>query len=137
MKSRQLTSVSLFADLPHSERERVARCSEVVLFRPGATIIEEGRFSYRFFAIAEGMASVWHDGVQVATLNTGDFFGEIGVMPQGTLKWGRRRATVMAVTHVKTIAMSGRDLRALMDDSPEITQAIESAAAERASQFEK
>src|SRR3954452_2010228 len=136
MRLRTLSSVRLFADLPPSERSRVAGCSEVVEFRPGATIIEEGRFSYRFFAIAEGMVAVWRDGVQVATLAAGDFFGELGVLPQGSLKWGRRRATVIAVTHVKAIAMSGRDLRALMDDSPAIAEAVEAAAARRASQFD-
>ena len=135
MRSRQLSSVSLFADLPHSERERVAHCSEVVAFRAGATIIEEGRFSYRFFAITEGMVSVWHDRVQVATLNAGDFFGELGVMPQGSLKWGRRRATVVAVTHVKTVGMPAATCGDV-DDSPEIAGAIQAAAAERASQFE-
>src|SRR4051812_46268535 len=122
MRPRDLAPVPLFADLPADERAQVAHCAEWVEFDPGTTILHEGRFSYRFFAVAEGVVGVFHDQAQVATLGPGDFFGEIGVMPHGSFKWGRRTATVVAATRVRAIAISGHDLRRLLQESPGLAE---------------
>jgi CRP-like cAMP-binding protein len=128
MNQKDLAGVSVFAGLPEAELAKIAEDSELVTYGPGETIVAEGAISFRFFAIASGEAAAFHQGVQVGELSSGDFFGELGVVPQGGLKFGRRKATVVAKTELQVIEVPGRDLR----ETPALLEAIQAAAEERA-----
>jgi CRP-like cAMP-binding protein len=133
MRARRLLDDSpVFRCLLDEERDQLARVSEAVRYDPGDTIVEEGEFSWRFFAIDDGDAAVFHDGVKVASLGPGDFFGEMGVLPHNQLAWGRRRATVIAASRVTAVAIPGAELRSVVDEVPELREALTEAAAARA-----
>lgn len=131
MREKLIAAVPAFEGLTPDERRRVARCSRLATFEPGDTVVEERRFSYELFAIVEGAAAVFRDGGEVARLGPGDFFGELGVFPRGSLKWGRRSATVVAGTRLTALVIAGIDARDLVREIPALGEAIAQAAGER------
>jgi CRP-like cAMP-binding protein len=131
MNSPQLASLPLFAALSEECRARLAECARSVRFEPGEEIVQERALSYEFFAIEEGTAHVIVGSEQIAELGTGDFFGEMGVLPHGALPWSRRNATVVARSTVAAIAIPGHDLRQAVEDMPELRDAILAAVAAR------
>lgn len=132
MKTKHLRGIPPFEGLSDSALDRVARACEAEAFGAGDTIVEQGEFSLRLFVIAEGEAAVFQKGVKIARLGAGEFFGEVGVLPHGELAWGRRSATVVAASPVKTIAISGHEVRELVGQVPEFGAIVQAAAAERA-----
>jgi CRP-like cAMP-binding protein len=60
--------------------DRFARLSSVTSYDPGATILNEGQTVEIFFVIFQGDAKVSRDGRVVATIRSGEFFGEIGLL---------------------------------------------------------
>ena len=97
MDAKDLKSVPLFSGLGKRDRELVARFADEVDVPEGKVLTAEGGPSHEFFVITSGTAAVTRKGGEVARLDAGDFFGEIGV-----LRSERRTATVTAVTPMKT-----------------------------------
>ena len=108
-----LGSIPLFASLSKSERALVGRLVDQVDEPAGKHLVDEGRFAYEFFAIAEGTAEVRHGGEVLATLGPGDFFGEMAV-----LATPRRTASVVATSPVRLFVMIGRDFRRMTKEIP-------------------
>ncbi|MFL5886362.1 MAG: Crp/Fnr family transcriptional regulator [Thermoleophilaceae bacterium] len=127
----QLSAVPLFADLPEEARTMIARSARQVRYAPGDEIVREKAFSFEFFAIAEGSATVLRGEERLAELGPGDFFGEMGVLPQGGLRWSRRNASVVASSHVDAIAIPGHEFRHACDELPELRDAILAAITAR------
>jgi CRP-like cAMP-binding protein len=63
-----------------------------------------------FVVILDGIAEVFKQDVLVATLDRGDFFGEIAL-----LTGEPRTATVVAVTPVVVLVLAGHQFRMLME----------------------
>lgn len=135
MKQKHLETLPIFARLPREDRKRVADRATVVMFEPGETIVEQDAFSFEFFAIAKGTGAVFREGGEIARLGPGDIFGELGVMPQGGLSWGRRHASVVCGERMTAIAIAGYDLRELVREIPALREAIEQAAAQRSGEL--
>ena len=95
-----LRRISIFAPLPESILERLARALQTVEADAGAVIIGEGDDGDLFYAIEEGTVAVSKDGRWVAELGPGDYFGEIAL-----LRGVPRTATVTAETAVKLRAL--------------------------------
>ena len=123
VSASDLVAVPLFAELPDNFLAEIAERFEVVRHRPGHAIVVEGRSGYSFFVLAEGTATVTHDGQVLRTMGPGDFFGEIAILgPQG-----RRTATVTAVDDVVVWELFGTVFRTLQMESPDVAQALEQA----------
>src|SRR6266851_2146928 len=103
-----LATVPLFASLEHEELERVSEWVETRRADAGERLVSEGASGYSFFVLQEGTASVTRDGEQIATLASGDFFGELALTGDG-----RRTATVTATSPVTVAAMFGLQFRLL------------------------
>jgi CRP-like cAMP-binding protein len=71
-----LTNVPLFKRLPKDQHPLLAAACVQVDFAADATIIQQGDTGNEFFIIKSGKADVIINGDQVATLKTGDYFGE-------------------------------------------------------------
>lgn len=127
-----LKVIPLFRGLSDPERERVAALARPKRWDAGQVAVNEDEFAFDFYVIKDGEASVRQGGEPVRTLRSGDFFGEIGVVPSDTHRWSRRRsATVVATTPVTAISISGSDFRRLVEDIPALGNAVRSAAVER------
>ncbi|MFN2468462.1 MAG: cyclic nucleotide-binding domain-containing protein [Gaiellaceae bacterium] len=107
--------VPLFADLERRELEQLANSFKERRFDAGAAIAEEGEGGVGFFVVGEGEASVEQDGTQVATLRSGDYFGEIALIDSG-----KRTATVKAETPLLCYGLTAWDFRPLVESNSSI-----------------
>jgi len=132
MTSDDLRSIGLFAGLPADELARVAAAGRPLHFEPGHVIVNEGEFSFSFYAIVTGAADVRRDGETVRRLGAGDVLGELGVVPQEGHRWSRRRsATVIATEPTQAICIDGDELRRLANEIPALADALAAVAESR------
>jgi MFS family permease len=95
-----LRRISIFAALPESILERLARSLRTVAASAGDVIIREGDDGDLFYAIEAGTVVVSKAGRPVARLGPGDYFGEIAL-----LRGVPRTATVTAESDVSLRAL--------------------------------
>jgi len=99
-----LAKVPLFRDLNKKQLERLAKIARERSFKAGDVIVKEGDEGVGFFMITDGHVDIARGGTKLATLGTGDFFGEMALIDNY-----RRSATVTAAGPVKTLAMLRSD----------------------------
>lgn len=112
---QRLSLCSLFSGMEPSDISAIAAKMEERVVAPGEHLMHQGGSGYFFFVILAGEAEVSRDGSPVATLVTGDFFGESAVLDAT-----RRNATVTAITDMVVGAMFGADMAKLDADSPDL-----------------
>lgn len=126
MDHRDVQSIPLFAGLSKDDQRVVAQYADEVDIDAGTVLAEEGRLAYEFFAIQEGTADVKLSDRHVATLGSGDFFGEIGL-----LAGDRRVATVVATSPMRLVVLTGSQLRAIDGQMPGVGERVRTAMAQR------
>jgi CRP-like cAMP-binding protein len=112
--------LSALPSLEESQGSINADDYEVFDYQPGAIIIREGDSAEYFYIITQGEVEVLrqHPGepeTVVATLGSGRFFGELGL-----LRGGKRFNTVRAAatsTPVQVIALNRRAFQKLVNES--------------------
>ena len=95
-----LRSAPMFAALGPAELERLARTVEEESVAPGTAVCVQGEAGDRFYLVERGAARVVRDGRSVASLGSGDFFGEIAL-----LRDIPRTATVEAVSELDLLVL--------------------------------
>jgi hypothetical protein len=70
----------MFAPLPLTALEHLARSLELVAFGIGERVIIQGEPGDAFYLIEKGAVEILHDGHREATLGPGDGFGEIALL---------------------------------------------------------
>ena len=126
MDAARLAEMPLFADLNEDERAEVAARVQEVTVEADTTLALQGDNAYELFVIEDGEAEVRRDGQTIASLGEGDVFGEIGVLVTGT-----RRATVVATTPMRLIAMFSRDFKQVERRMPGIADKLREIMRER------
>lgn len=119
MDAERLKRIPLFRELSRKELERLATWADEVDVKAGRHLMDQDAFPHEFMVIESGSAEVTHDGVHLADLGPGDFFGEMALLVEH-----RRTATVTATTDLTIIVMHERDFRAMDDEMPEIAGRI-------------
>ena len=132
MDPDRLRQLPLFEDLTKKQLDRVATWADEVDLPEGKPLIEEGRFAHEFFLIEEGTAEVTHDGMHLADLGPGDFFGEIALMEHM-----RRTASVVTTSPVRVVVMFSREFEAMEHELPEVAERIRQAMLERQREHEE
>ena len=122
----RIRDVPLFAEIGDDERADIAAKLSERHVSAGDRLSTEGGTGYFFFVIESGTVDVSHGDDVVATLGTGDFFGEAAV-----LQTRRRTATVTATLDVIVLEMFGADFAVVNAQTPSVHAAIERAMAER------
>jgi MFS family permease len=95
-----LRSVPMFAALGPAELERLATSAGEESVGPGSAVCVQGELGERFYLVERGTARVVRDGVDVASLGSGDFFGEIAL-----LRDIPRTATVEAMSDLELLVL--------------------------------
>jgi CRP-like cAMP-binding protein len=126
MEASALASVPLFDGLDQAIVERWASLFQETTLLSGSGLAREGEFAYKFFVVLDGEVEVQRDFQHVATLGSGDFFGEMGV-----LTGGRRNARVIALTRCRLAWMMGWDFETLTKEHPEVAERIQRVVDER------
>ena len=116
-----LARVPLFETLEPEERAAIAPWFEVQDVSPGVKLTGEGASGYSFFVLLEGTATVAINGIDVRTIEPGDFFGELAILGDG-----RRTATVTTASAAKVLVLFGTEFRQLQQEYPDLAAQIES-----------
>jgi CRP/FNR family transcriptional regulator, cyclic AMP receptor protein len=126
MDAARLEGMSLFADLDGEQRAEIAARVHEVSVDGDTTLALQGENAYELFVIERGEAEVRRDGEPIAALGEGDVFGEIGVLVTGT-----RRASVVATTPMRLVAMFSRDFKQIEGQMPALADRLREIMRER------
>ena len=126
MDAARLEGMSLLADLDGEQRAVIASCVHELSVDADTTLALQGENAYELFVIEQGEAEVRRDGEPIATLGEGDVFGEIGVLVTGT-----RRASVVATTPMRLVAMFSRDFKQIEGQMPALADRLREIMRER------
>jgi hypothetical protein len=91
-----MRSMPMFAPLPLTALEQLARSLDQVSFAAGEVIVTQGEPGDCFYLIESGSVEIIHDGHRETTLDAGDGFGEIALLSDRP-----RTATVAALEPVE------------------------------------
>jgi CRP/FNR family transcriptional regulator, cyclic AMP receptor protein len=121
-----LKTIPLFAEVPDEKLRKIAPFAETDEFAEGQVVVKEGGYSNHFFAIEEGTAKVERGGEHLADLDSGDVFGE-----QGLLEKQERSATVTATSRLRVIKIEHWELSRMRKTMPEVVEELQRKVAER------
>jgi hypothetical protein len=121
-----LRSMPHFRALPAPELEGLARAVKPVSFAAGATLIRQGEAGDLFYAIVDGEAEVFVDGVSVAVRARPEGLGEIALLRQVP-----RTATVIARTALDVLALDGNEFVTVVTGHPSARRQAEAVASGR------
>ena len=125
-KTHLIRSLPLFADCTTAEVAEVAAIADEIVLRPARVLAQQNADGREFVVIISGRATVHRGQDTVATLEPGDFFGEIAVVTGQP-----RNATVIARTPVHALVIESHAFLTLLEHAPSIREKVERAAAER------
>ena len=121
-----IAQVPLFCRLSKGELARIGQLADEVDLPPGQTLTTEGSRGREFFVLLEGSAEVQRGGRRIATMQGGDFFGEIALLTDVP-----RTATVTTTSTVHALVITDRAFRELLRKSPAIQGKVLEAVASR------
>jgi small-conductance mechanosensitive channel/CRP-like cAMP-binding protein len=121
-----LRSTPIWSVLSDQEMSLLAGRLKAVVHGPGEAIVRQGEDGSSMFLITRGSVAVTlNDGMgnteHVATLSSGDFFGEMSL-----LTGEKRTATVTAAGEVECIEMHKADVSDILLERPELAREISS-----------
>lgn len=114
-----LAACPLFVGVGADGIAALSRVATEVAFPAAHVIARQGEIGTGFFVVIDGMVRVVRDGVVLARLGPGDFFGELSVLD------GRPRNAMVATESATTcLAIASWDFEATMLANPSVALAI-------------
>ena len=111
-----LRGVQLFEGCSTAELGKIASLTTEYDAKAGQVLTERGDPGLEFFIIVAGKATATRQGVHLATLGPGSFFGELALLDGGT-----RTATVVAETDMRLLVLSRREFNGLTQVAPTVS----------------
>lgn len=127
-----MASAELFAGCTPAQREKLGALSTSITVEKGTELTHEGRVGREFGVILDGTASVLIDGECVATLGAGDHYGEMALFAAAGSDTRHQTATIITDTAVSVSVMSMGEFSTLINEFPDIAEALRATARERA-----
>ncbi len=115
----RLQEVALFSACTDRELAPVVRAMDEVSVGAGKEIVAQGTAGHEFYLIVSGGATVSRDGVAVAELGPGQYFGEMAL-----LDGAPRNATVTATEPTDLLVLGQREFAAVLDSSPGVARKL-------------
>ena len=126
----RLAAVDIFAPLSGEELARLSANVESHVFAPGETIIRAGEKGASMFVVNRGEVEVQvsDDGQSriIASLEEGDFFGEMGLFTGAP-----RTASIIAAEETEVFQIDHTAIKPLFDTNPDLVEALSHTIAER------
>src|SRR6478735_5244825 len=126
-----LKRVPLFQGLDDKHIDTLSRTFTDRTFTAGQEITNEGGGGVGFFIIEDGEAVVSVGGEERRTLGSGDYFGEVALIDEGS-----RTATIEAKTDVKAHGLTPWQFRPLVEENASIAWPLLVAMAHRLREIE-
>ena len=114
-----LKQVEIFAHVPASVMEEIAKQIHISSFEPEKTIINKGDRGNSMYIIFSGQVKVHDKEYVVATMKEGNFFGEFSLLDDEP-----RSLSVTAVVSTVTGTIKQKDFFLLQSKHPEVTRDI-------------
>ena len=118
-KHASLRRLKLFSGLSDGDLDCVAALTRPLDVAAGTVLFAQGEAGRQFMIIEQGEARVTMDGVDVAVLGPGDFFGEIAL-----LDGEPRVASVSATTRMRLHVATAGEFHMLLMNVPSLTRQL-------------
>ena len=125
-KVELLRNVPLFAHCSKNELAAIAAEADELDVSAGRPLTVEGQSGREFVVLVSGSAEVRRNGRRIATLDDGDFLGEISL-----LTGVPRTATVTTTTPCHVLILTDRAFRRVTQAMPSVGEKVMQALAER------
>ena len=116
---QQLARVPLFSARNDRVLAQVDRLLERYDAKSGEVMVRQGEVGHELYVLVDGTAAVSRDGVAVAVLEPGQWFGELAVLEGGT-----RDATVTMTSAGRVLVVQQRELFALLETAPAVARRL-------------
>jgi small-conductance mechanosensitive channel/CRP-like cAMP-binding protein len=128
--AERLSAVDIFAPLSSDEITMLARAAVSHVFAPSETVIRAGDPGSSMFVVHKGRVKVQvsENGRSrtVATLNEGDFFGEMALFTGEP-----RTANVLALEETEVLEIGHSAMKRVFDTNPDLVESLSFIMAER------
>jgi small-conductance mechanosensitive channel/CRP-like cAMP-binding protein len=128
--AERLSAVDIFAPLSAEETTMLAQAAVSHVFAPGETVIRAGDPGSSMFVVHNGKVCVQvsENGRPrtVATLNEGDFFGEMALFTGEP-----RTANVLALEETEVLEIGHAAMKQVFDTNPDLVESLSFIMAER------
>lgn len=128
--AERLSAVDIFAPLSAEETSMLAQAAVSHVFAPGETVIRAGEPGSSMFVVHKGRVKVQvsENGRSwtVATLNEGDFFGEMALFTGEP-----RTANVLALEETEVLEIGHAAMKKIFDTNPDLVESLSFIMAER------
>jgi CRP-like cAMP-binding protein len=125
--SSRIAAFPDFADLPEDELDVLAASMTEIEVDAGANVITLDDYGTALYFVEQGDADVLKGGGDANQgVGPGDVFGEIGL-----LLTGQRTATVVALTPMRLLSLSGQDFDRIRAGVPEVERTLRRLGLER------
>ena len=128
--AERLSAVDIFAPLSADETTMLAQAAVRHVFAPGEMVIRAGEPGSSMFVVHNGRVSVQisENGRprNIATLNEGDFFGEMALFTGEP-----RTANVVAVEETEVLEIGHAAMKRVFDTNPDLVESLSFIMAER------
>ena len=121
-----MKKVPLFSRCSKVDLSEIASIADEIDLPDGRVLTREGERGREFFVLLKGDVDVVRGGEQIATLSSGDFFGEISLVSDEP-----RTATLTAKGPIRALVITDRAFRSLIERAPGINAKVQEAFAER------
>jgi CRP/FNR family cyclic AMP-dependent transcriptional regulator len=125
-KNLDLSTIWLFSTSSARDLRMVRSAFEEVTVPAGRVLCEEGMIGREFFVIVDGQAEVRRAGRKIATLEAGQYFGELALLDRRP-----RSATVVAATEMRLLVLGQRQFNGVLDAVPALSRKLVVAMATR------
>ncbi len=125
-------ALPLFSGCSPQELDEIDRLADAVSIPAGRTVMQQGDLGQEFALIVEGDAEIVKDGVPVATIGPGSYFGEVALLDSIT-----RTASVVATTDLVLEVLDRRGFNTLLDDLPQLSRSLLKGLAHRLAELEE
>lgn len=127
----QISKVQTFSVLSDKELRQIIKEMRSFDFKAGTTIVNQGESANLFFIVQQGEVDVtvkkfFFKNRNVATLNSGDFFGESVLVSNS-----KRIATVTAKTDISCFILLKASFQYLMNQNPLFKKSMQAVFSKR------
>lgn len=126
-----IRNLPIFAGCTSHELDEIDRLADEVNIPAGRTVMKQGDLGQEFALLVSGEAEVVKDGVTVASIGPGAYFGEIALLEPMT-----RTASIVAKTDLVLEVLDRRGFNTLLDDLPRLSRSLLSGLAHRLAELE-